>query len=279
MRVVDDDQLFDLVLMQQALGVLALDPLTDGDDLLRHQLADRGVWVGSKTHVTVRDDADQLATAAGLDHRNPRNVVFVHEPERIAQGGRGGDGDGIDDHPGNVALDHGDLIGLFRGPEVAVNDADPARLGHGDRQAALRHGVHGGGENGDLHADVARHPRADVDLGGKHVRWPRHQEDVVEGERYRAFVEKGAWHHSVLLVHEVGRNRARQVHAPWHAAPKPIRSWNRSKPPHNTAASQGERGDGTARLQPQSGTSARQGPSARGTSMASSKARREDVEL
>jgi hypothetical protein len=59
--------------------------------------------------------------------------------------GVGLDGDGVDDHAGLGALDLVDLAGLLLDGEVAVDDAEAALLGHGDGQARLGDGVHGGG--------------------------------------------------------------------------------------------------------------------------------------
>jgi hypothetical protein len=72
--VVDDEQLFDPVLMEQALGVVLSDPLAHGDEpLLRHQLRNLLARVGGESHVAVGEDADEFAgaaVAAALHHRD-----------------------------------------------------------------------------------------------------------------------------------------------------------------------------------------------------------------
>ena len=60
--VVDDQQLFDAVLVQQALGLLARDVLAHRDQLvLGHQLGDRLARIAGEAHVAVGQDADEPA--------------------------------------------------------------------------------------------------------------------------------------------------------------------------------------------------------------------------
>ena len=59
---VDDHQLFDAVLMQQALGLVARDALAHGDELvLGHQLGHRLARVAGKAHIAVGQDAGEPA--------------------------------------------------------------------------------------------------------------------------------------------------------------------------------------------------------------------------
>ena len=99
---------------------------------------------------------------------------------------------GIDHHAGHVALDHGHLLGLHLGRQVAVDHADAAGLRHGDGEPALGHGVHGRGDDGDLDLDLAGHARADVGLGWEHVGGARLQEHVVERQRHGGLVQMRA---------------------------------------------------------------------------------------
>src|SRR5262245_9908010 len=72
--VVDHEQLFDPVLMEEPLGVVLSDALAHGDEpLLRHQLRHLLARVGGESHVAVGQDPDELAgaaVAAALHHRD-----------------------------------------------------------------------------------------------------------------------------------------------------------------------------------------------------------------
>ena len=57
--LVDHDELLDPVLMQQPPRLVLADALADGDDLARHQFADRLARIVGEAHVAVGEDADQ----------------------------------------------------------------------------------------------------------------------------------------------------------------------------------------------------------------------------
>ena len=91
--VIDHDQLFDAVLMQQLLGFVLRHAALDGDQLvLGHQLGDRLIEMGCKTHVAVGQDADQLALAGRaivigwpIDHRHAGDAEIGHQFQRVFQ--------------------------------------------------------------------------------------------------------------------------------------------------------------------------------------------------
>ena len=96
----------------------------------------------------------------------------------------GDDGDGVDDHAGFGALDLVDLAGLLLDGEVAMDDAHAALLRHGDGEARLGDGVHGGGHQRSVQRDVARELGLRADLGGNDLGVGGHEEDVVKGQRF-----------------------------------------------------------------------------------------------
>ena len=60
--VVDDQQFFDAMLVQHALGFILADALAHGHEVfLRHQFGDLLPRVGGKPNVAVGENADQLA--------------------------------------------------------------------------------------------------------------------------------------------------------------------------------------------------------------------------
>ena len=92
--------------------------------------------------------------------------------------------DRVDHHAGLELLDLADLVGLRRGVEIAVQDAEPAVLRHGDREVRLGHRVHGRRDQRDAELDLAGQPGADVDLGGQDRGMRRLEQDVVERQSF-----------------------------------------------------------------------------------------------
>ena len=58
--LIHHQQLFDPMLVQQSLSVIAADAFLYGNELLGHQLGDRRRRVGGEAHVAVGEDAEQL---------------------------------------------------------------------------------------------------------------------------------------------------------------------------------------------------------------------------
>ena len=100
-------------------------------------------------------------------------------------------------------LTRDDLARLRLDGHVLVDDADAAFLRHGDGEARLGDGVHGGGEYGQPEAHVSRELRAKVDFFGEDVRAGRDQEDVVEGE--------GFFEYSHVPFYARGRRRVNRL--------------------------------------------------------------------
>ena len=124
--------------------------------------------------------------------------------ERGGDGLLGRDGDGVDDHAGLGALDLVDLAGLLLDGEVAVDDAHAALLGHGDGQARLGDGVHGGGHQRGVEGDVAGELGLGADLGGNDFAVGGDEEDIVEGQ---GFCDRGFNHDFWPVLSRPGRWR------------------------------------------------------------------------
>ena len=167
--IVDHQQLFDAVLMQEALGVGLSNALAHGDQpILGHKLGDLLAGIGGEPHVAVGENADELAgasVASPLNHRDAGNAVVLHQSERVRERGAGIDRDRIDHHAGLELLDLADLRGLLVRLEIAVDDAQPSGLRHGDRHLGFGHGVHGRGDDRDIERNVAGDAGADVGVG------------------------------------------------------------------------------------------------------------------
>ena len=82
--VVDDQQLFNPVLMQNLASLVQGRAFRGGDQVFsRHDLRNFQIHPIFKTKVPVRDDPDEFAL---LSHRNPRNTVLGHDLMCVSDG-------------------------------------------------------------------------------------------------------------------------------------------------------------------------------------------------
>jgi hypothetical protein len=175
------------VLVQQALGLVAVDVLAHGDQpLLGHEGPHELGLVVGEAHVAVGQDAHELAAAA-LDHGNAGDLVLLHQGERIGQGLFGMDGHGIDDHARFELLDLAHFVGLARRLEILVDDTDAAGLRHGDGEPMLGHRVHGRRQQGNAELDRTRQVGAGIGLRGQNRRFRRPQQHIVERQGLAEF--------------------------------------------------------------------------------------------
>ncbi len=181
--VVDDEELFDAMVVEDFFSLLEGGADGDGDEVFfGHHLADGDVGAGVEAEVAVGEDADELAVAGDGD---AGDFVAAHDLEGVGDGLLGGHGDGVDDHAGLGALDLVDFAGLLLDGEVAMDDAESALLGHGDGHAGFGDGVHGGGEQRGAEGDALGEPGLGADLGGSDFTGGRGQKDIIEGQGFR----------------------------------------------------------------------------------------------
>ena len=86
--IVDDDQAFDAVLVQQLAGFGGISAGTDGDDFLGHQFGDRHVLVIREADIAIGDDAEQLARNAfgtGFHNRDAGNLQPLFQHAKLAK--------------------------------------------------------------------------------------------------------------------------------------------------------------------------------------------------
>ncbi|MNT47619.1 hypothetical protein D3C72_1843500 [compost metagenome] len=63
-----------------------------------------------------------------------------------------------------------------------MDDADAARLGHGNGQARFGHGIHGRGKDRQVEVDILRDAGRDVRLSRHDFGMPGLEQNVVEGQ-------------------------------------------------------------------------------------------------
>jgi hypothetical protein len=72
-----------------------------------------------------------------------------------------------------------DLVRLILGGEVAVDDAQTADAGHGDRHPGFGHGVHGRGDERDVELDLLGQPGGGGGFGRDDIGVAWQEEDIV----------------------------------------------------------------------------------------------------
>ena len=146
--LVDDQDLLDLVLVEELLGLLERRPDGDGDELLGHDLFDGQVRPGLEADVPVGQDADQLVGSSVIGR--PEIRYFCMTSLGLVDLVRGPHADGVVDHAALVALDLVHLLGLGFDRHVAVDDARCRPAGPGRWPSRLGDGVHGRADDGDV---------------------------------------------------------------------------------------------------------------------------------
>src|SRR2546423_863259 len=208
--VVNDEKLFDAVLLQDDLGLVERRADGDGDERLRrHDLGDRDVEARLEAKVAVGDDADEVSVF--VNDGDAADFITLHDCQSLVHGAVGAYGDGVNDHPRLGALHAVNLFGLPLDWKIFVDDADAALLRDGDGEAALRHRVHGGGAERDAKAYADRDRRRGVGLRGQNVGARRHEQHVVEGQPFF----KVRRNHGVKLRFKVPSSRFK-VQSSWH---------------------------------------------------------------
>ena len=102
----------------------------------------------------------------------------------LTDAGVGADRDRVADDAGLEFLHLAHLPGLLLRAHVLVNDAYAALLGHGDGQASLGHGVHGGRHEGDIQLDGAGQLCLQADFPGQDLGIGGNQQNIVESEGF-----------------------------------------------------------------------------------------------
>ena len=181
--IVDHQQLFNAMLVQDQLGLFERGAHGNGDQvLLGHHVADGNIGAGFKAEIAIGEDAHQ---PLALRDRHAGDLVAPHHVEGVADHLVRPNGHRVNDHAALRALYLVDFAGLFGDGEIAMHDADAALLGHGDGHARLGYCVHGGREQRGVERNFAGQLGLRADLDGHYVAQGRHQQHIVEGEGFR----------------------------------------------------------------------------------------------
>ncbi len=187
--IVDNQQLFDAVSMQQALGFILLHVFTYSDEVFaRHQFIDFLRRIGSKPHITIGQNADETARtfASIFDNRDTGNAVCLHDCLCVGKRRIWSDRDRVYHHAGFKLLDLADFLGLTLRCQIAMNNTNATRLRHSDGQTRFRHGVHCCGEQRQIKLDIFGNTCVQIDLSGHHFGMARLQKHIIKSESERA---------------------------------------------------------------------------------------------
>ncbi len=182
---VDHRELLDLVAVEDRLGLGERGADRRCDEVpVRHERRDGLRRVGLEAEVAVREDADEHALV--VRDRDTGDAVALHQLERLGDGVRRSERDGLDDHPRLGALDLVDLGDLLSDGEVPVDDPETALARERDREARLGDGVHRRRDQRDVQRDRRRQPRDRRDVVREDARLGGDEEHVVEREPFLA---------------------------------------------------------------------------------------------
>ena len=206
--VVHDGQLFDLVVEQHLRGIGQIGAMRGDEPVARgHHLGDQARHVALEAQVAVRDDADELAVFAdqptvGIHDRNTSDLVLLHQIQGIAHGVVLRDGHRIVDHAVLGTLHPAHLRSLLGDGHVLVDHTDAAFTRQSDGQRSLRHGIHRGGDDGDVEFDISRKAGADINLSRQHFRIGGYKQHIVERKSFglNPFIDKRHNERGFLLL-------------------------------------------------------------------------------
>ncbi len=137
------------MLVQQIAHFFGGKAFFNGNQLLfgRHDAGYAGIQISFKTHVATGDYAHQIAV---MQHGNTGNIVLASQRDQVADSGSGIDSDRIFHHTGFEFLHRAHFSRLSFNGHVLVDNTNATFLRHGNRQAGFSHGIHGGGDEGNI---------------------------------------------------------------------------------------------------------------------------------
>ncbi len=208
--LIDDEQLFDAVLMQDALCFIERRADGNRDQLvLGHARLDREIETRFEPQVAVGEDADEAAFLGG--DRNAGDPEAAHHVERFGDPLVRLHRHRVDDHAAFRALHTVDFFRLAIDRHIAMDRADAALLRERNREVRFRHRVHGGGSDRNIQRDISRKPCPGVRIHRQHRRTRGHQQNVVKSE---AFLQLIGDHASDFMI--TSSPDAHPARGPWY---------------------------------------------------------------
>ncbi len=146
-----------------------------------HHRAHWLVQVALKSQVAIRHDAHKAHAAR---HRQARDLVLVHDVERLPHRNFRRDRDRVHDHSAFRPFHAVHFFRLAVDRHVAVNETDAALASHSNREARVRHRIHRRRHDRNVDRDFLRQAGARVGLRRKGRTLSRQEQHVVKREPF-----------------------------------------------------------------------------------------------
>jgi hypothetical protein len=173
-------------LMQEAARFVLAHAFFDRDQaILGHQLRHFLVWICGKPHIAIGENANELTrlvTCAAFNNRHARNAIALHQIQRVRQRLVRIDCERIDHHAAFEFLHGAHFIGLFFRCHIAMKNANPTCLRHGNRKSVLGHRIHRRREDWQTQTHGLCEAGRDIHLARHDERMARLQQHVIEGK-------------------------------------------------------------------------------------------------
>ena len=186
--LVHHQQLLDPVLVQQSLRVVTADPVAHGDQRLVRLSRVISSWTGWRGSMAKRTSRLVRMPSSRPVPRSttgtPENLCAFIRRSASASVASGPIVIGSTTIPDSYFFTRRTSAAWFSGRHVLVDDAEAARLRHGDGEPALGDRVHRRRNQRDAEQHVAGEARSQVGVGGQHAGGGGHQQHVVEGQSF-----------------------------------------------------------------------------------------------
>ena len=179
--LINNQQLFDAVLMQMTLGFLKRNAHGHRDEILAgHHVAHAdGVSIFDKADITVGDDALQGTV---VHNRKTGNPEIMHQGKGFTDRALGADGDGVKNHAALALLDTLDLESLLGDGHILMDNADTTHAGHGNGHGGLGHRIHSRREQRNAQLYLRSQPCGDINHVRGNFRVAGNKQNVVKGQ-------------------------------------------------------------------------------------------------
>ena len=180
--LIHHEQFFDAVALQDSFGFFERGAHGHGDEIfLGHDVADGLIEVALESQVAIRQDADSRCPRVT---GSPDTLYLFMNSSAWRTDISGPMVTGSTIMPLSERFTRSISSACRSMRHIAVHESDAALPRDGDGQARVGDGVHGGGDDGNIQRDAARKERARIGVGGQHVGFAGHQQDIVESQTF-----------------------------------------------------------------------------------------------
>ena len=179
--LVDNQQLFDTVLVQMTLGFLKRNAHGHRDEILAgHDVAHAdGISILNKADIPVGDNALQGTV---VHNRKTGNPEIMHQGKGFTDRAFGANGHGVKNHAAFAFLDTLDLESLLGDGHILMDNTDTTHAGHGNGHGGLGHRIHSRREQRNAQLYLRSQPCGDINHVRGNFRVAGNKQNVVKGQ-------------------------------------------------------------------------------------------------